>query len=49
MDGRKFLKVETSTLNDSGPAPEKPELLDFEIDLEALIEDFNKALQVIGE
>ena len=49
MDGKKFLKVETSTLNDSGPAPEKPELLDFEIDLEALIEDFNKALQVIGE
>lgn len=48
LDGKKFHRIEVGTLNDSSKPPEKPDSLDFEIDLEALVEDFKKALQVIG-
>lgn len=49
LDGKKFHRVDPSALKNSGKAPEKPEELDFEIDLEVLIEDFNKAVEAIGK
>lgn len=47
-DGKKFLKVDDSSLSDDGP-PQKPEKLDCDIDLTSLETDFKEAVESIGK
>lgn len=49
IDGKKFHRIDAKQLDDSSKAPEKPESLDEDIDLEALNEDFHQALKTIGK